>query len=116
MKLQRIGHQDPVNGDLYWFHDASLATVRHAVSGPFRDRWAAYKWLIDHTEEKLSPEKKALWGEALQLAGSLDADVAHLLGLIALVAHGRPREYVWKCAKRPPHWGIGLETQTLRHA
>lgn len=102
MKIQRLGAS--VDGDLHIFPDNVFPRVTTAVSGPFRDRWAAYAWIIEHSERRLSPEKRALWGEALQLAGGRDAEVGHALGLMAMVAKGRPRENILRAARPPLFW------------
>lgn len=103
MKVQRVGAS--IDGDLHIFPDSTFPTVATAVAGPFRDRWAAYLWLIEKAESKLSPDRKALWAEALELAGGRDADTAHAMGVMAMIAKGRPREIVLRAARPPVSWG-----------
>lgn len=94
MKIHRLE-----DGQLYIVADKLRPSVRNAMAGPFKHRFAAYYWIIEHVEASLTPEKMALWTECLALAGGAKANPEHLLGIIAIVRRNRPRDFALKCSR-----------------
>ena len=69
-----------------------------ALAGPFPDRFAAARWIVEHCEARLAPPQLAVWAECLERAGGVAADPFHLIGLLMFLLERAPRERVLRCA------------------
>lgn len=96
MKFQRIAG---IGSPLYaWPDNPGRMIATAALAGPFESMAAARWWQLDRLESSFTPEQAALWSDVCFVAGASPIDVGHMLGVAILVALGRPREFVMRCA------------------
>lgn len=93
MKLQRLE-----DGQLYLVGDKAPSRVRHAISGPFANKFAAYWWIIDKSESSMTADQRQLWERCLRLAGK-SAPVEHLLGIVGLIRRNCAESLILKSSQ-----------------
>lgn len=96
MRFQRIAG---IGSPLYIWPDRPGRMVPGAaIAGPFDTVTAARWFQLERVEASFTETQKALWSDACFVASAAPVDVAHMLGVAILVALGRSREFVMKCA------------------